>query len=167
MKAVQICFTLRHNISYAVSWNDCNIEINLVLLQMTFVSLYKLWILFWVERWVETGKKKPWQVKPIKMCIKARSFKAMRSSQWCTMQLLCSLWHISSDLELFSNTSCLVNVYLSLITWMRDESTNMKLKLALGHGQGDSCCEKSRHHIWQSANTQSRAGSLQLPLPDG
>lgn len=81
MKAVQICFTLRHNITYAVSWNDCSIEINLVLLQMTFVSLYELWILFSVARWVEMGGKKPSQVKPIKMCIKARSFKAMRSSQ--------------------------------------------------------------------------------------
>lgn len=59
MKAVQICFTLRHHISYAVSWNDCNIEINLVEFQLTFVALYTFWSLFLVVRIAETGEEKP------------------------------------------------------------------------------------------------------------
>lgn len=42
MKAVQIGFTLRHSISYVVSWNDCNMEINLVLLKSFCVPVQTL-----------------------------------------------------------------------------------------------------------------------------
>lgn len=82
------------------------------------------------DRRKKNGKQSQW-----KCVLKPEVFKAMKSSQWCAAQLVCSLWHISSDLGFPSNMSCLVNIYLSLITWMSYESINMELKLALGHGR--------------------------------
>lgn len=95
---------------------------------MTFVSLYKLWTLLWVARWMETEGKNTWEAKQIKMSIKARGFKAMRwFSVMCNAAPQLSV-HISSALVL-------VNPHLSFITGVSSESVNMKLKLALGHGR--------------------------------
>lgn len=94
---------------------------------MTFVFLYKLRTPLWVARWMETGGKKHWEAKPIKMSIKARSFKAMRwFSVMCNAAQLSM--HISSD-------PVLVNPHLSFISGVSSESVKMKLKLALGHGR--------------------------------
>lgn len=131
MRAVQTCFTLRHTISYAVSWKDCDIEMTLVLTSNDFCVTVKVLESFLGGKNSQEGRK----VKPIGMCIKGGGFQAMSSSQWYATQLLCSLLHVSSDLELLSSTSYFVNIYLSLIPWMSYGSIKIKLKLDLGHGR--------------------------------
>lgn len=112
------------------------------------MSLYKLWILFWVARWVETGEKKTWQVKPIKMCIKARSFKAMRSSQ-CKAAPLLSMAHFPWSRLALSHIlfgECLSQPHLVNEWW----EYQYEAQVGPGTWQGDSHWEKSRHRIWQS-----------------
>lgn len=154
MKPVQIYFALRHSISCVVSWNDCNVEINLVLLKW-LLCLNKLWTLSWVARWMETGgkKKQPWEAKPIKMSIKARGFKVMSGSQWCAGQLLSS-----------PCTSHLISWW-----WIPTSASSQEWALRGSIWSWSWPWDMAGWFpLWEEqAPCLPEAGSLQLPLPDG
>lgn len=164
MKAVHVCSTLRHNISYAVSWNDCTTKINLVFLSMTFVSMYKLRIIFWVEKWVEAGEK-GLASEPNKNVCWSQKFQSNEVFPvTCGAAPLLSAAHLIWS-RLLCSTSCLVSVYLSLVTGMSYKSIHMKLKLVLGRGRVIPS-ERGADTVWWRTHTQSKAGSLWLPLPN-